>query len=106
MSASFDRNETRRQTFKFATERRDSRRQEPAGDYLRLIVQDAEVTLSVAKIDTDRHSSNNFTFSKINQRTNIRVLLHFAALLFLHSLDAFRSGSLLQPTLTALLIPS
>src|SRR6267142_1474504 len=76
MSADFDCNQTRWQTFKLPTESCNSRRQESAGDDLRLIVQDTEVTLSVAKIDANRHSSNGFPFSKINQRSNISVLLH------------------------------
>src|ERR1700719_1635979 len=76
MSAGFDRNETWRQAFKFTTESCDSRRQKAAGDDLRLIVQNAEVAPSVAKIDTDRQSSNDFPFSKIDQRSNICVLSH------------------------------
>src|SRR5438105_12498064 len=76
MAACFDRNQTGWQAFKLMTERRNTRRQKSAGDDLRLVVQNTEVTLAVAKIDPDRHSSNVFPFSKINQRSNTRVLLH------------------------------
>src|SRR5579872_344759 len=76
MSAGFDRDKTSWQSFKLATESCDRRRQEPASDDLRLIVQDAEVALSVAKIDTNRHSSNDVLLSEASQRSNIRVLPH------------------------------
>src|SRR5438270_10062682 len=76
MSAGFDRNQAGRQTFKFTAESCDRRRQKSAGDDLCLFVQNAEVTPSIAKIDPDRDSSKVFPFSKINQRSNIRVLLH------------------------------
>jgi hypothetical protein len=41
-----------------------------------LFIQNAEVAPSVAKIDPNRHSPTGFSFSKINQRSNINVLQH------------------------------
>src|SRR5690349_22804182 len=76
MGAGFDRNETGRQSCKFATENRSSCGQRPAGDDLRLIVQNAEMASSVTKINADGHPTRRLLFPKIAQRSNIRAFLH------------------------------
>src|SRR5438046_1798124 len=94
MAACFDRNQTWWQAFKLTTESRNSRRQKPASDDLRLFIQNAEVALSVAKIDPNRHSPSGSSFSKTNQRSNVSVLWHSRSPVL--ALNACMSGSLLQ----------
>lgn len=92
MSAGLNRNQTRWQTLEFMTEGGNGRGQEAASDDSCLVVQNAKVALAVAKIDTNRHSSNEFSFSKNSQRSNVRVLRHSRALLFLRSLRACQAA--------------
>jgi hypothetical protein len=59
-----------------ATESCDRRGQKPAGDDLRLIVQNAEMAPSVAKIDPDSHLPYRLLFCKVPQRRRSPVSLH------------------------------
>src|SRR5215472_16526486 len=76
MTACFDRNQARWQNFKFATERCDRRREKPAGDDLPLIVQDAEMAPSVAKINPDSHAPHRLLFCKVLQTNHGHLSLH------------------------------
>jgi hypothetical protein len=106
VTACFDRNQTWWQAFKLMTESRNSRRQKPAGDDLRLFIQDTEVALAVAKIDPNHHSSNGFSFSKTNQRSNVSILWHSplscSCTYFVHvrQLTATKLTALSHPILT------
>src|SRR5947207_14972233 len=76
MSAGFDRNKAGRQNFKFTAEGCDRRRQEATGDDLPLIVQNAEMAPSVAKINANCHSSCRLLFHEVLQHSHRRVSLH------------------------------